>query len=457
MMEPIDETKIASRAGFQWARRALLIACLLAVIGSIHPLVISSGPINILSLWEWITISLTGLVAAVTGISILLNRNHNLRNATVFISLWLAFHLSSNIVNALLLSPNRESALIYIAWLPVIYAFIAAILDVTWALRLATGCILTLVVATLAHFSIYGAPAIDDWFANVLIQGIVIQPIVIALIFSLARLREAYTSVRVKLVESRRHEKTLRDAIAMAQESTLRAERANQVKARFLASMSHELRTPLNAVIGFSQLIRDDILSLPIDKRYREYAADIQNTGQHLLNLVNGVLDVSRIESDIRVLSFSSTNLNLAIEKTLRMIEPLAQSKMVSVYFSPPKEPIIISADLQAIHQIVTNLVDNAIKFSPKGGSVNVSLKSVAGGAEIHVIDDGPGIAADRYETMFEPLSTSASPYENTGEGAGIGLYVTRNLVQRHGGKIELPSRMATSGAYFVVFLPETQ
>lgn len=450
-------TKAASKPGFQWVRRALLIACLLAAVGSAHPLIISSGSINILSNWEWITISLTGIITAATGFMILLRKDFDLQNVAVFISLWLAFHLSSNIVNALLVSSNRESALIYVAWLPVIYAFTTAILGIRWALRLAAACILILVVAAIGYFSISGAPAVDDWFANVLIQAIIIQPIAMATLFSLARLREAYSSIKVKLEESHRHARALNDAVVMAEESRLRAEQANQVKARFLASMSHELRTPLNAVIGFSQLIRDDILSLPIDKRYRGYASDIQNTGQHLLNLVNSVLDISRLESDIRVLTFSTTDLCWAIEKTLRMIEPLAQFKSVSVNFSPPKDPIIISADLQAIHQVVTNLVDNAIKFSPTGGRVEVVLKRVAGGTEIHVTDDGPGIAVDRYEAMFEPLSTSTSPYENTGEGAGLGLYITRNLVQRHGGEIELRPRIVSEGAYFVVFLPDTQ
>ncbi len=456
MVDTIEETKAASTAGFFWARRALLIACLLAVVGSIHPLIISSGPINILSSWEWITISITGVVSAVTGLSILFRKDHDLRMAGLIIALWLAFHLSSNIVNALLLSSNRESALIYVAWLPVIYAFTAAILDIRWALRSAVACIVVLVAATVGHFVLNGAPEVDDWFANVLIQGIIVQPIVIALIIGLARLREAYTAVKVKLAESRRHEQALKKAVAIAQESRLRAEQANKVKARFLASMSHEFRTPLNAVIGFSQLLRDDVLSLPIDERYQEYAADINSTGHHLLNLVTGILDISRVESDIRTLTLSMVDLGPALEKTLRMIDPLAQSKSVSIHFSQPEKPIALSVDLQAFHQIITNLVDNAIKFSPKGGSVNVSLKKAIGGAEIHVTDEGTGVAPDRYETMFQPLTTSTSPYENTGEGAGIGLYITRGLLQRHGGSIELRSQTGHPGAHFVAFLPDT-
>ena len=233
----------------------------------------------------------------------------------------------------------------------------------------------------------------------------------------------------------------------------LRAEGANEAKSRFLANMSHELRTPLNAVIGFSDLMAREIFGPLGSDKYRVYANDIRASGEHLLGLINEVLDHAKAESGHLQIDEEMVRVAGLIEFAVRMLAPRADHAGVALRTNISPGVHAVRGDERRLKQILLNLITNAIKFTPSGGEVAVSASLAASGElTLTVKDTGVGIAEEEQGKIFEPFM-QAAPNETTKEGTGLGLPLTKRLVELHQGSLELRSTVGI-GTSVVIRLP---
>ncbi|WNK01195.1 HAMP domain-containing sensor histidine kinase [Thalassospiraceae bacterium LMO-JJ14] len=219
---------------------------------------------------------------------------------------------------------------------------------------------------------------------------------------------------------------------------------ANRTKSEFLASVSHELRTPLNAIIGFSDLIIHETFGQIGDKKYLEYSSDIKHSGTHLLNLINDILDLSKIEAGEFSVEQSHINLRSAITDAVRIVDPAGiRGDHARIAVKIPKELKELYADPRALRQIMINLISNALKYSADDTTITVDAEQNAdGGIHIRVSDQGIGIPAADMELVLEPFGQSRQNSGLTHEGTGLGLALSKQLMELSGGRLELESRL---------------
>ena len=237
------------------------------------------------------------------------------------------------------------------------------------------------------------------------------------------------------------------------------AERSDRAKTAFLAQMSHELRTPLNAIIGFSDVMRSEIFGPIGSRRYAEYVGHIETSARHLKDLIDRVLDVSRIEQGALQVSMQDTDPVAPIREAVEMVRPSADEAGIALELGVDRErlPERIFADPSAIRQIVVNLTSNAVKFSRRGSPVATTVAGGPdGGIEIVVADSGAGIAAEDLPHVFEPFWQGGSAWNAGRAGVGLGLSIVRMLVDLHGGSVEIDSAPG-SGTRVRVRLPAGQ
>jgi signal transduction histidine kinase len=231
------------------------------------------------------------------------------------------------------------------------------------------------------------------------------------------------------------------------------AEEASRSKSRFLAMMSHELRTPLNAVIGFSEVIEQQALGPVGVPRYVEYARDMRNSGRHLLDLINDILDMSKIEAGKYELRCEQVNPREIIRHCTRMVRLRAEEAEIRLTKAVDDTLPSIEADPRALKQILLNLLSNAIKFTDRGGSVTVTATAAAGRLEIRVEDTGIGIPADSLARIGRPFEQVDNEYTRKHTGTGLGLALTSSLVEMHGGVLTIDSEPGI-GTRVTVTLP---
>jgi len=234
----------------------------------------------------------------------------------------------------------------------------------------------------------------------------------------------------------------LEQSRAVSEEARRRAENASMAKSRFLATMSHELRTPLNAILGFSEVMKDEVLGPHTTPTYRNYAADIYDSGQHLLHLINEILDLSRIEAGRYELNESRVPLPEVMEDCRRLMIMRAEEKGVDFVEDYAGMPSAIWADERAVRQICLNLLSNAIKFTPSGGAVTLrcSVKET-GEPFLSVSDNGPGIPEHEVPMVLRSFGQGAFARESAEGGSGLGLPIVKGLAELHGGRLELDTR----------------
>jgi cell cycle sensor histidine kinase DivJ len=236
------------------------------------------------------------------------------------------------------------------------------------------------------------------------------------------------------------------------------AEQLALAKSRFLANMSHELRTPLNAIIGFSDIMRSKMFG-PLAERYAEYAGLIHESGGHLLDLINDVLDMSKIEADRFTLALEPFDAREAVSAALRLVRVQADTAHIILRGALPPQPLEVNADRRAIKQIVLNLVSNALKFTAAGGQVSVVARNLGGQLEIIVADTGVGIAPNDLERLGRPYE-QAGGAEQRAMGTGLGLSLVRAFAELHGGAMTIKSILGEGTAVSVklpVMEPDTE
>jgi two-component system, cell cycle sensor histidine kinase PleC len=219
-----------------------------------------------------------------------------------------------------------------------------------------------------------------------------------------------------------------------------RAEEASDAKSSFLANMSHELRTPLNAILGFSEIIRDKLLGRDVD-RYAAYAADIHRSGAHLLNIVNDILDVTRIEAGKVELQEERVRVEPLLQRCMVAVEQQAISGGVQLACSSQDPGALVYGDKHKLKQILVNLLSNAIKFTPAGGRVGVAARAeLDGGLSISIQDTGIGMTADEIRQALELFRQVDNSLSRRFEGAGLGLPLAVRLIELHGGALDIES-----------------
>lgn len=247
-------------------------------------------------------------------------------------------------------------------------------------------------------------------------------------------------------------ERTL--AVKAIKASMEEAEVANQAKTEFLANMSHELRTPLNAVLGFSEVIESESFGPIHNAKYREYAKNINESGLHLLALINDLLDVSKVEAGELELDEEKINLCEVFQASATLLEDRAKTGEVDVELATPPDCPTLYADNRKIKQILVNLLSNAIKFTPAGGRVTMTAHvDPASGLVIEITDTGIGIAPDDIQKALSPFGQIDSKLVSKYEGTGLGLPLTKSLVELHGGTLSLQSEIG-AGTTVVVRFP---
>jgi len=228
---------------------------------------------------------------------------------------------------------------------------------------------------------------------------------------------------------------------------------ASQHKSEFLANMSHELRTPLNAIIGFSEVLGERMFG-ELNEKQDEYLKDIHASGQHLLSLINDILDLSKIEAGRMELELTDFDLPTAIDNALMLVRERAGRRGITLQMRVDSQLGQIRADERKVRQIVLNLLSNAIKFTPEGGRIEVLAAPKNGFVEVSVSDTGVGIAPEDQETVFEEFRQVGTAAKKV-EGTGLGLTLCRKFVELHGGKIWVESELG-AGSTFTFTLPLT-
>jgi two-component system cell cycle sensor histidine kinase PleC len=218
-----------------------------------------------------------------------------------------------------------------------------------------------------------------------------------------------------------------------------RAEAANRSKSEFLANMSHELRTPLNAIIGFSEVMEQQIFGPITTPKYVDYARDIHRSGQYLLDVINDILDMSKIEAGRIKLEVARFDLVAMIEDALRMVAPRALEGGVKIARAVPAS-LDITADRRALKQVLINILANGVKFTPEGGQVRVAVRGLSGATEIAISDTGIGIEASELPKLGRPFEQVENQFTKTRSGSGLGLAISKSLVELHDGTIEIDS-----------------
>ena len=239
-------------------------------------------------------------------------------------------------------------------------------------------------------------------------------------------------------------------------EARRRAESANLAKSRFLATMSHELRTPLNAILGFSEVMKAELFGPHASASYKEYSTDIHSSGQHLLMLINEILDLSRVEAGRYELKEEAVSLPGVVEECRHLLALRAKTKNIEVAEEIDDELPRLWADERALRQITLNILSNAIKFTPQNGRIVIKVDwSAQRGQYVSIRDTGVGIPEAEIPTVLSSFGRGSMALKNAEEGTGLGLPIVRGLVELHGGEFTLKSKVREGTEVIIAFPPE--
>ena len=266
------------------------------------------------------------------------------------------------------------------------------------------------------------------------------------------RLRATVIDLKRSQTALERQALELADLAEKYSEEKTRAEEANQTKSKFLANMSHELRTPLNAIIGFSEIMGSGMFGTLGSEKYQEYCHDILTSGHYLLEVINDILDMSKIEAGRMKLDMEPLDLSKTLAESLRVVSGRADDKHLQLDADIDGSFSVV-ADRRAVKQIIVNLLSNAVKFSPDGGKVTVRSRMLGDSIVLMIADTGIGIAPQSLLRLGRPFEQVESQLTKTYHGSGLGLAIARSLTNLHGGSMRLRSKLGT-GTVVCVSLP---
>jgi len=247
----------------------------------------------------------------------------------------------------------------------------------------------------------------------------------------------------------------LESAKRSAEEARRQAEDASRAKSEFLANMSHELRTPLNAVIGFAQMMAAEMFGRLGNDRYREYCHDILSSGNHLLEVINQLLDLSRIEAGRVMIEEEQVDLAYTIDICQKLVRGRADRKQVTITTRCADVPPVLGDD-RSLRQILLNLLSNAVKFTPPGGSITIECELEPSGAvRLSVVDTGIGMTPEQLARIGEPFAQGRNSLVTDEIGSGLGLSIVKSLIELHGGALQIESQVSVGTTVSVILPPE--
>ena len=255
------------------------------------------------------------------------------------------------------------------------------------------------------------------------------------------------------ITERRAIEDGLEEAHKTLEKLAIELEHAARVKSEFLANMSHELRTALNSFNGFSEVLYDETFG-PLNKKQKGYVNNILTSGKHLLLLINQILDMAKVESGKMNLSLSNLSMRSLLNEISLLLAEMVNKKKLKMFLEIDKDLPTIVADELKVKEIIYNLLSNAIKFTPEGGKIGIKVKKADSKIEILVWDTGIGIASENMGKIFEGFFRVDTPYSRVTEGTGLGLPLSKKLVELHGGKLSVESEGLNKGTTVRFTLP---
>ena len=229
--------------------------------------------------------------------------------------------------------------------------------------------------------------------------------------------------------------------------------RTARVKSEFLANMSHELRTPLNSINGFSEVLYDETFG-PLNEKQKKYVNNVLTSGKHLLLLINQILDMAKVEAGKMKLALSSLPMKSLLNEISLLVADMVSKKKIEMSLEIAEDLPDIEADELKVKEIIYNLLSNAVKFTPEGGKIGMRAKKADSEIEIVVWDTGVGIAPENMEKIFEGFFRVDTPYSRVTEGTGLGLPLSRKMVELHGGKLSVESKGLNCGTSVRFTLP---
>jgi len=340
------------------------------------------------------------------------------------------------------------SSLLFLFWVP------DNALHQSYLISSVTIALVPMTLVTIFYFPVFYwtvVPTIAALMLRMLLYGeplhFAIAGVLVAFAVLLVKLASQVNNAMQRAITLREDKNALIDQLFKAKRDSdtarARAEEANRAKSHFLANMSHELRTPLNAIIGFSEVMSSEIFGKHVVPTYREYADDINRSGQHLLGLINDVLDLSRIEAGRFQITEEDVDIAQLAEDSRRILEIRAQGQRVTIATDFEPDLPIFHGDARAMRQTWINLLTNAIKFSPPGSEVRMFARMEANGEmRFGVHDRGPGIAESEIDKVLHAFTQGASGLAQPGKGSGLGLSIVKGLLAVHGGRFELKSKL---------------
>jgi len=306
-------------------------------------------------------------------------------------------------------------------------------------------------VAITSHYTKSGQIIYCEWYISVLFDEKNQMTSILSLILDITERRRAEIALRAERASlaEKVKERTLELEVVNAE-----LKRTARLKDEFLANMSHELRTPLNAILGMSEVLQEQIFG-PVNERQLRQIKTIEESGQHLLNLINDILDLSKMEAGMFELHFHPVSLESLCDTSLQFVKQLALKKQITYQTNYDHKNMLVLVDELRLKQILVNLLTNAVKFTPHGGHIGLEFKLDLEQELIQFIvwDKGIGISESDMKYLFQPFIQLDSGLSRTQEGTGLGLYLVYQLIQLHGGSIQLESSVGT-GSRFTIHLP---